>query len=46
MHKYEIIISWDRTDNCYVADVPELPGGRHHRGHRPERKGLRARRQR
>jgi len=26
MHKYEIIIFWDDTDNCYIADVPELPG--------------------
>lgn len=26
MHKYEIIIFWSDADNCYVADVPELPG--------------------
>ncbi|MBT7788133.1 MAG: type II toxin-antitoxin system HicB family antitoxin [Calditrichaeota bacterium] len=26
MHKYEIIIFWDNTDSCYIADVPELPG--------------------
>jgi predicted RNase H-like HicB family nuclease len=26
MYKYEIIIYWSEEDNCYVADVPELPG--------------------
>ncbi len=26
MHKYEIIIYWDKRDNIYIADVPELPG--------------------
>ncbi|MBM3327239.1 MAG: type II toxin-antitoxin system HicB family antitoxin [Calditrichaeota bacterium] len=26
MHKYEIIIYWDEADQCYIADVPELPG--------------------
>lgn len=26
MAKYEIIIWWSKEDNCYVADVPELPG--------------------
>ena len=24
--KYEIIIWWSREDNCYLAEVPELPG--------------------
>jgi len=24
--KYEIIIWWSRIDNCYLAEVPELPG--------------------
>ena len=26
MAKYEIIIFWSKEDNCYIADVPELPG--------------------
>ena len=26
MHKYEIIIYWDKFDHAYIADVPELPG--------------------
>jgi predicted RNase H-like HicB family nuclease len=26
MEKYEIIIWWSKEDNCYLADVPELPG--------------------
>jgi predicted RNase H-like HicB family nuclease len=26
MGKYEIIIWWSKEDNCYLADVPELPG--------------------
>lgn len=26
MYKYEIIIWWSKEDNCYIADVPELPG--------------------
>jgi len=26
MPKYEIIIYWDETDACYIAEVPELPG--------------------
>ena len=26
MYKYEIIIYWDKTDNLYIAEVPELPG--------------------
>ena len=24
--KYEIIIYWSKEDNCYLAEVPELPG--------------------
>ncbi len=24
--QYEMIIFWDKTDNIYVVDVPELPG--------------------
>jgi predicted RNase H-like HicB family nuclease len=24
--KYEIIIYWSSDDNCFVAEVPELPG--------------------
>jgi len=24
--KYEIIIYWSKLDNCYLAEVPELPG--------------------
>jgi len=26
MHKYEIIIFWDKLDQVYIAEVPELPG--------------------
>jgi len=26
MNKYEIILYWSDEDNCYVAEVPELPG--------------------
>ena len=26
MGKYEIIIWWSKEDNCYLAEVPELPG--------------------
>ena len=26
MHKYEIIIWWSNEDDCYIAEVPELPG--------------------
>lgn len=26
MNKYEKIIYWCNEDNCYVVDVPELPG--------------------
>ncbi len=25
-YKYEIIIYWSDEDNCYLAEVPELPG--------------------
>lgn len=24
--KYEVIIWWSKEDNCYIAEVPELPG--------------------
>jgi predicted RNase H-like HicB family nuclease len=24
--RYEIIIYWSATDDCFVAEVPELPG--------------------
>jgi predicted RNase H-like HicB family nuclease len=24
--KYEIVIYWSKQDNCYLAEVPELPG--------------------
>lgn len=24
--KYEIITWWSKEDNCYLAEVPELPG--------------------
>lgn len=26
MYKYEIILYWSKEDNCYVVEVPELPG--------------------
>jgi len=26
MSKYEVIIYWSKDDNCFVAEVPELPG--------------------
>lgn len=26
MGKYEIIIWWSNDDDCYLAEVPELPG--------------------
>ncbi len=26
MAKYEIITWWSKEDNCYLAEVPELPG--------------------
>jgi len=25
-NKYEIILYWDKTDEIYIAEVPELPG--------------------
>ncbi|MHB8337859.1 MAG: type II toxin-antitoxin system HicB family antitoxin [Ignavibacteriaceae bacterium] len=30
MYKYEIIIYWSNEDNCFVAEVPELPGCKAH----------------
>ena len=24
--KYEIVIYWSKEDDCYLAEVPELPG--------------------
>lgn len=24
--KYEVIIQWSKEDDCYLAEVPELPG--------------------
>ena len=24
--KYEIILYWSNEDNCFIAEVPELPG--------------------
>ena len=26
MNRYEIIIYWSDDDECYIAEVPELPG--------------------
>ena len=26
MDKYEIIIFWSEEDNCFIAEIPELPG--------------------
>ncbi|MBO4438025.1 MAG: type II toxin-antitoxin system HicB family antitoxin [Spirochaetaceae bacterium] len=26
MNRYEIIIYWSDEDNCFIAEVPELPG--------------------
>ena len=26
MYKYELIIFWSEEDECYVVEVPELPG--------------------
>ncbi len=26
MYKYELIIFWSEDDQCYVVEVPELPG--------------------
>lgn len=25
-HRYEVIIYWSDEDQCFVADVPDLPG--------------------
>ena len=25
-YKYEIVIYWSQGDNCFIAEVPELPG--------------------
>jgi len=35
MFKYEIIIHWSKADDCFVADIPELPGCMAH-GHSQE----------
>ncbi len=24
--QYEMIIYWDKTDNIYIVEIPELPG--------------------
>ncbi len=26
MSKYELVVYWSDTDNCYIVEVPELPG--------------------
>ena len=26
MYKYEVIFYWSNEDNCFIAEVPELPG--------------------
>lgn len=26
MYNYEIILYWSNDDNCFIAEVPELPG--------------------
>ncbi|MDR1704154.1 MAG: type II toxin-antitoxin system HicB family antitoxin [Clostridiales bacterium] len=26
MSKYEIVIYWSKSDNCFLAEAPELPG--------------------
>jgi predicted RNase H-like HicB family nuclease len=26
MNNYEIILYWDKTDNCFIAEIPELSG--------------------
>jgi len=26
MNNYEIIVFWSREDECFVAEIPELPG--------------------
>ncbi len=30
MHKYEIIIYWERQDDIYIAEAPELAGCKAH----------------
>lgn len=25
-HRYEVILYWSKTDEAYIAEVPELPG--------------------
>ena len=25
-NKYEVVFWWSKEDNCYIAEVPELPG--------------------
>lgn len=25
-HRYEVILYWSKTDEVYIAEVPELPG--------------------
>ncbi len=36
MHKYELILSWSQEDQCYVVEVPELPGCMAHGQTQPE----------
>lgn len=36
MHNYELILSWSQEDQCYVVDVPELPGRMAHGQTQPE----------
>lgn len=26
MYNYEIILYWSNDDNCFLAEIPELPG--------------------
>ncbi len=26
MNRYEIVVYWSDEDDCYIAEVPELPG--------------------
>ena len=32
MERYEVLIYWSNEDECYVAEVPELPGCSAHGG--------------